>query len=142
MKRPRRRTDRLTKEARSALMARVKGKNTTPELRVRRIAFALGYRYRLHRRDLPGCPDLVFPARRSVIFVHGCFWHHHPKCPRATIPKSRTNFWRSKLVGNAKRDRKVMSALEATNWKVLVVWECETKDRYVLRERLIGFLGS
>lgn len=92
--------DRLTPERRSWLMSRVAGKNTTPELRVRRAAYALGLRFRLHRKDLPGKPDLVFPRRRLVVFVHGCFWHRHPGCRKATSPKSRTEFWFGKFAAN------------------------------------------
>ncbi len=134
-----------TDPARSAQMALVKGKNTRPELRVRRLAHALGYRFRLHRRDLPGTPDLVFPGRRAVIFVHGCFWHRHPApgCWRARLPKSRPEFWVPKLEANVARDAEQIAALEALGWRVLVIWECETTPSRLteLGARLAGFLG-
>jgi DNA mismatch endonuclease (patch repair protein) len=126
---------------RSALMSRVKGKNTRPELIVRRLVHKLGYRYRLHRRDLPGSPDIVLPRGRKVIFVHGCFWHRHPGCPRASTPKTREAFWESKLSGNVKRDAAAQLALEAAGWKVLVVWECETRSVCQLKDMLISFLA-
>lgn len=126
-------------------MALVKGKHTKPELRVRRRAHALGYRFRLHRRDLPGSPDLVFPGRRAVVFVHGCFWHRHPEpgCWRARLPKSRLDFWVPKLEANVARDAASLAALEALGWRVLTVWECETTPsrRAALDARLRAFLG-
>ncbi|TPE52268.1 DNA mismatch endonuclease Vsr [Amaricoccus solimangrovi] len=126
-------------------MALVKGKDTKPELRVRRLAHAMGYRFRLHRRDLPGVPDLVFPGRRAVVFVHGCFWHRHPDpgCWRSRLPKSRPEFWIPKLEANVARDGAARAALEARGWRVLTVWECETtpRRREALVERLRAFLG-
>lgn len=126
-------------------MARVKGKDTKPELRVRRLLHALGYRFRLHRRDLPGTPDLVFPGRRAVIFVHGCFWHRHPDpgCWRARLPKSRPEFWIPKLEANAARDAVNLAALAALGWRVLTIWECETTPRGAqeLAARARAFLG-
>jgi DNA mismatch endonuclease (patch repair protein) len=119
-------------------MSRVKGKNTTPEIRVRRAAHALGLRFRLHRRDLPGVPDLVFPKHRLALFVHGCFWHRHPDCPKATIPKSRTAYWQDKFNNNIERDLRAERALQQLGWKVLKVWECQTKDG----DRLRTFLSS
>lgn len=110
---------------RSALMARVGQKDTKPELVVRRALHRLGFRFRLHRRDLPGRPDIVLPKYRTAIFVHGCFWHRHPGCRRTTTPKTRTAFWRGKFEANILRDRKATEALEAAGWKVIVVWECE-----------------
>ncbi len=132
--------DTVTKEKRSAIMARVRGKDTLPEMRVRRLVTSLGYRYRLHRRSLPGCPDLVFPSRFRVIFVHGCFWHRHRKCEMARIPKSRVAFWTEKLEGNRKRDRRSLTALRKLGWRVLVVWECELADEIRLRSRIYEFL--
>lgn len=134
--------DRLTPERRSYLMSRVKGKNTTPELRVRRLAHALGYRFRLHRRDLPGKPDLVFPRLRKVILVHGCFWHRHAGCRLATRPKSNTEFWDSKFKRNVDRDRRVEAELRKIGWNVLVVWECETRNPDFLEHILFEFLSS
>lgn len=133
--------DKLTKEARSRLMGRVKGKDTRPEMIVRKTAHALGYRFRLHRKDLPGCPDLVFPRLSKVIFVHGCFWHRHG-CSRTTMPKTRTEFWRSKFDANIARDRKQTSELAKLGWECLVVWECETKDQIQLRNTLSNFLND
>lgn len=127
---------------RSALMARVRGKNTKPELIVRSLAHRLGYRFRLHRAGLPGRPDLVFPGRRKVIFVHGCFWHRHPGCYRTTTPKTRATYWQQKFRDNIERDRKAIAALEKAGWSVLVIWECETEDGTSLAMRLIGFLGG
>lgn len=123
-------------------MSRIKGKNTAPELRVRRVAHALGYRFRLHRRDLPGCPDLVFPGRRKIIMVHGCFWHQHPGCSKISQPKTRVSYWQAKFARNVERDRTAQAALLEAGWKVLVVWECETKrqDQLSLVLRLDEFL--
>ena len=126
--------------ARSALMSRVRGKDTKPELVVRRVAHAIGYRFRLHRKDLPGRPDLVFPSKRKVIFVHGCFWHRHPGCRMASTPKTRTAFWKEKFDRNIHRDAVAVEALEGANWKVLVLWECETRDKEGLETRLRQFL--
>ena len=127
-------------------MRLVRGKDTRPEMVVRRLAHALGYRFRLHRRDLPGVPDLAFPGRRKVVFVHGCFWHRHddPGCWRSRLPKSRPEFWVPKLNANAARDAAVEAALRAAGWEVLVIWECETTPtrRASLRERLDAFLGG
>lgn len=107
------------------------------EMRVRRAAHALGLRYRLYRRDLPGTPDLVFPKHRIVVFVHGCFWHRHPGCKKATTPKSRVEFWQSKFDRNVARDRETVEELGALEWGVAVIWECETEDAEVL-SRLLG----
>ena len=126
---------------RSALMARVRTKNTKPELIVRQTTYALGYRYRLHRRDLQGSPDLVFSRQKKAIFVHGCFWHRHHGCRRTTIPKIRAEFWRAKFEANVDRDARNISALRAAGWHVLVVWECETTDVVSLRAKLQCFLS-
>lgn len=109
-------------------MSRVRSKDTSPEMRVRRLAHALGLRFRLHRRDLPGKPDLVFPRHRVALFVHGCFWHRHPNCAKASTPKSRISFWESKFTRNVDRDRQNVTHLKAMGWRVLVLWECETKS--------------
>lgn len=121
--------------ARSAQMALVRGRDTKPELRVRRALHAAGLRYRLHAGDLPGKPDLVFRGRRIALFVHGCFWHQHPdpNCKLSRMPKSKLDFWRPKLEGNRFRDEKTRSALEDRGWTVVEVWECETKPDYLLR---------
>lgn len=122
-------------------MSRVRGTDTTPELRVRRIAHALGYRFRLYRADLPGRPDLVFPRLRKVIFVHGCFWHRHG-CRKTTMPKSNTEFWRDKFERNMARDAASLEALCALGWETLVVWECETRDRDLVLQRVSDFLDK
>jgi DNA mismatch endonuclease (patch repair protein) len=123
-------------------MALVRSKDTKPELRVRRAAHALGFRYRLHVAGLPGRPDLAFPRLRRVVLVHGCFWHRHRGCPRTRLPKSRLDFWKPKLLANARRDRVKIAALRKLGWRVLVVWECETEKPDALRRRLLRFLGG
>ena len=130
--------------ARSRQMSLVRHKNTKPEMMVRQLVHALGYRFRLHRKDLPGKPDLVFPSRRAAVFVHGCFWHQHPdpECRLARMPKSRQDFWRPKLEGNRKRDERNIVALEAAGWRVLIVWECQIKDSASVANRLAGFLNA
>lgn len=134
-------TDKLSKELRSANMRAVHSRDTGPEIRVRRIAHGLGYRFRLHRRELPGKPDLAFLGQRKAIFVHGCFWHQHKGCKRATVPQSNTGFWLPKLERNAARDAKQLAALKESGWRALVVWECELKNERRLRSRLRRFLG-
>ena len=129
-------------EHRSAVMRAVKGKNTTPELLVRRLAHSLGYRFRLHRRDLPGKPDLVFPARRKAIFVHGCFWHGHDCARGARVPKQNRDYWVAKIERNHRRDEANLRALEAQGWQVMTLWECELKDEASLRARIVDFLGA
>jgi len=134
-------TDTFTTSERSRIMAAVKGKDTTPEMLVRRLVHALGFRYRLHVRSLPGCPDLVFPRLRKIINVSGCFWHMHG-CGRCRIPASRRGYWVAKLERNAARDRRTRRALRRLGWQVLVVWECQTTTarRERLRARLVRFL--
>lgn len=134
--------DRLTPDRRSWLMSRVKSRDTGPELTVRQVAHALGFRFRLHRRDLPGTPDLVFPKRRAVVFVHGCFWHRHEGCAKTTTPKSRAKFWQEKFDRNVQRDQRALRDLNKLGWRTLVVWQCETNDRAALGTRLERFLGS
>lgn len=128
--------DRLTPERRSWLMSRVGGKNTTPEMVVRRIAHSLGLRFRLHRKDLPGTPDVVFPKWKVAIFVHGCFWHRHPSCAKASTPKSRTDFWQHKFDSNVRRDDKNAELLRDLGWSVVTIWECETKSSERVGEKL------
>ncbi len=137
-------TDKISKSRRSANMAAIKSKDMKPEMAVRKMVHALGYRYRLHRRDLPGKPDLVFGPRRKVIFVHGCFWHMHPKetCLDARRPKSNTGYWTPKLARNVVRDSAHAAALRKFGWRVLVIWECETKDPVKLTARLTKFLAN
>jgi DNA mismatch endonuclease, patch repair protein len=134
--------DRLSPSRRSWLMSRVKSKDTGPEMRVRRAVHGLGYRFRLHQRKLSGCPDLVLPRLRSVIFVHGCFWHRHRGCPKASMPRSHKDYWLDKFVRNAARDRKAKAELKSLGWRVLVVWECQTKDASKLQARLRRYLSS
>lgn len=122
-------------------MALIRAANTKPEMVIRRLAHSLGYRYRLHRRDLPGVPDLVFPSRRAVIFVHGCFWHRHEGCDKARWPKSRLSYWIPKLEGNKIRDERNAKALRQSGWRVLVIWECELGDEKKLARRVTKFLG-
>lgn len=120
--------EKLSPADRSALMARVRSRHTTPELAVRRAAHKAGYRFRLHRRDLPGSPDLLFPKHRLAVFVHGCFWHQHQGCRRATMPSSNASKWTEKFDKNRARDINATAKLEALGWKVLVIWECETRS--------------
>ena len=136
--------DKLSPSRRSANMSAIRSANTKPELIVRRLVTALGYRYRLHRKDLPGKPDIVFGPARKVIFVHGCFWHMHPKknCSDSRAPKSNTGYWSSKLARNAARDRQNRQRLRALGWRVLTIWDCETKDDARLRARVRKFLGA
>ena len=119
----------MTSEARSRNMAAIKSKNTKPEIEVRKILHEMGYRFRLHRKDLPGNPDIVLPKYKTAIFVNGCFWHQHEGCKYACLPKTKTDFWKNKLEGNKKRDRLKQSQLNELGWKIINVWECEIKDK-------------
>ncbi|MFO1465442.1 MAG: very short patch repair endonuclease [Steroidobacteraceae bacterium] len=121
---------------RSKIMRAVRREGTTPELRVRRAAHLLGFRFRLHRRDLPGTPDVVFPRFRTVVFVHGCFWHRHRNCPGSSTPKVRAGFWRDKFEANVRRDARTANDLQELGWRVCVVWECETVDFESLTRRI------
>lgn len=132
--------DRLSPEDRSAHMRRIRKIDTAPELKVRRLAHRLGYRFRLHRKDMPGTPDLVFPRLRRVVQVHGCFWHQHPGCRLARMPKSRLSYWEPKLRRNLERDHMARGALAGAGWELLEIWECETADEASLTERLRRFL--
>ena len=134
--------DVLTAEQRSYCMSRIRGKDTNPELIVRKILHALGYRYRLHDRSLPGSPDLVFPGKQKVLFVHGCFWHRHNCRYGRVIPKTRRAFWQRKLDGNRQRDKKNRQLLRNQGWNVLVVWECQLRKQDWLLERLCDFLDG
>ena len=125
----------------SARMSRVRKADTKPEVVVRRLAHRMGYRFRLHRRDLPGTPDVVFPSRRRVIQVNGCFWHQHEGCRHSRMPRSRLDYWAPKLARNVERDAETLDALRAAGWEPMVIWECETRDQDALRDRLSGFLG-
>lgn len=132
--------DNRTPESRSRLMSRIGSKHTKPELFVRSLLHRLGYRYRLHRKGLPGRPDIVFIGRKKAIFVHGCFWHGH-NCKIGKIPKTNVDFWQSKIERNRERDQKNISDLDRIGWRAEQVWQCEIKDFQALEERLRGFLG-
>lgn len=135
--------DRISIVQRSRNMSRIRSLNTGPEMRVRRIVYALGFRYRLHAKGLPGRPDLVFRSSRKIIFVHGCFWHAHdaPTCPEfGRKVKSNRHYWSPKLAGNRERDTRHLAALKKDRWKILTVWDCETKNEERLRQRLKKFL--
>ena len=134
--------DILTKEKRSWNMSRIRSGNTKPELLVRSLLHRMGYRFRLHRKDLPGKPDIVLPKYKAVIFVHGCFWHHHKGCKYAYIPKTRQEFWEAKFKSNAERDRKVKKELEEKNWGILVIWECELSNIKSTMKRLKDYLNK
>lgn len=133
--------DRLTTSARSENMRRIKSKDSTPELIVRRLVHRLGYRYRLHDHTLPGRPDLVFPRRCKIIFLHGCFWHAHTRCKLAHTPASRQEYWQPKLDRNKARDRSHLRALKELGWDVLIIWECELTNTVLLADRIRDFLG-
>jgi DNA mismatch endonuclease (patch repair protein) len=135
-------TDVLTRKQRSVTMAAVRGKNTTPEMFVRRLVHSLGFRYGLHTNSLPGKPDLVFRSRRKVIFVHGCFWHMHSCKHGRNAPVSNVEYWGRKRAGNFQRDREHVKALKKAGWRVLVIWECGLKDERRLRNRLLAFLAQ
>jgi DNA mismatch endonuclease (patch repair protein) len=134
--------DKLTAAARSANMRQIKSKGMKPELTVRSLAHRLGYRFRLHRKDLPGKPDLVFGPKKKAVFVHGCFWHGHERedCLDGRAPKSNTSYWNPKLAGNKARDVRNVAALHSAGWKVLTIWECETKHYRSVAKRLANFL--
>jgi DNA mismatch endonuclease, patch repair protein len=132
--------DNLTPSERGRRMGLVRSTGSQAEWLVRRLAHGLGYRYRLHRRDLPGTPDLVFASRRKVVFVHGCFWHGHANCKLSRLPKSRVAFWKEKFAANKRRDKRASSMLRALGWRSLVIWECELRDIDRVALRLIVFL--
>lgn len=121
-------TDHLTPDKRSWNMSRIRSKNTKPEKFVRSLLHSMGYRFRIHRKDLPGKPDIVLPKYKTVIFVHGCFWHQHPRCKRATMPKSNQDYWIPKIQRNIERDKENQRFLKEAGWKVVVIWECEVKN--------------
>ncbi|WP_418474148.1 very short patch repair endonuclease [Desulfovibrio sp.] len=132
----------MSKEQRSLNMAKIRSKNTTPEKKVRSILHRIGYRFRIHNQKLPGTPDIVIPKYKSVIFVHGCFWHGHENCKRATIPKTNHEFWKHKITVNKERDRLALDSLKKLGYSCLVIWQCEMKNEDMLRQRLIDFLGG
>lgn len=134
----------ISRDARAANMAKIRSTNTKPEIAVRRMLHAAGYRFRIHRKDLPGKPDIVFPSRKAIVQVHGCFWHRHPDpdYKDATMPKSRLEYWVPKLTRNVERDTQSTEALEALGWRVLIVWECQTSNPDKLMQTLHGFLDD
>jgi DNA mismatch endonuclease (patch repair protein) len=133
-------TDVFTREKRSAIMSRIKGENTKPEILVRKIVHSLGYRFRLHSNALLGKPDLVLPRHEKIIFVHGCFWHGHNRCSRSALPSTNKRFWQNKILVNKARDIRVRRKLSRDGWKVVVIWQCQTKDIGRLTKRLKRFL--
>ena len=132
--------DTVSPEVRSRIMARVKSKGMKPEMAVRRLLHGLGYRYRLHKSDLPGKPDMAFPSRRKVVFVNGCFWHNHAGCPRVRIPATNREYWTAKLERNQARDERNLALLAERGWAAMTVWECELRDMPAAAERLTEFL--
>lgn len=134
--------DRLSKERRSEIMSRIRGKNTSPEMKVRSLLHRLGYRYRLHYDKLPGKPDLAFPTRKKVIFVHGCFWHGHEGCSKGRLPKSNLEYWEPKIARNKERDEENTEKIKSGGWRVLTVWQCELKNVEFLQGRLVDFLNA
>ena len=128
-------------EQRSRNMSAIKSKNTKPEIAVRKVLHSMGYRFRLHGKDLPGSPDIVLPKYRTVIFVHGCFWHRHKDCKYATTPKTRQDFWNKKFTTNIERDLEIHEKIKNLNWRSVVIWECETKHMENLRDKIIDVLS-
>ena len=118
-------------EQRSRNMSAIKSKNTKPEITVRKLLHSMGYRFRLHKKDLPGSPDIVLPKYKTVIFVHGCFWHRHENCKYASIPKTRKEFWESKFKANVKRDLEIQEKIKNIGWQSVVIWECEIKNEKI-----------
>jgi DNA mismatch endonuclease (patch repair protein) len=127
---------------RSEIMSHIRGKDTDVEKKVRSLLHSLGYRFRLHVDGLPGKPDIVLPKYASIVFVHGCFWHGHNRCKRASIPQTNREFWTQKISGNMQRDRRTIRELHKLGWKVLVVWQCQTKNRALVENRIAKFLGK
>ena len=123
-------------------MAAVRSKDTTPEMKVRRLVHSMGYRYKLHSSNLPGKPDLVFISQKKVIFVHGCFWHGHNGCSKSRLPKTRVDFWQPKIENNVRRDRRVKQALNRKGWNYLTIWQCQLKDLKKTAVRLRAFLNN
>lgn len=134
-------TDTFTKEDRSRIMASVKSKDSKAEIAVRSTLHRLGYRFRLHKKELPGKPDIVLPKYRTIIFIHGCFWHRHT-CKHATTPKSNIPYWTKKFTRNIERFNQVKAELEAQGWRILVIWECETNDKFLLEQQLQNILSE
>ena len=135
-------TDHVTRAKRSQMMSLVRSKDTKPEMALRRLVHSLGYRFRLHDARLPGKPDLVFPSRHKVIFVHGCFWHRHARCRYTTSPRTRVRFWQAKFCANIERDARTRRELRKLGWKVLTIWQCQLKNPQKLEERIDEFLAD
>ncbi|WP_275250547.1 very short patch repair endonuclease [Vandammella animalimorsus] len=131
----------MTPETRRRMLA-VRKRNTPPELRVRRVLHAIGYRYRLHRKDLPGTPDIVLPRHRKIVLVHGCFWHGHENCKKSKLPTNNAKIWATKIKGNRLRDQRNIAALNTLGWEVLIIWECETRDPLCLEALLRDFFDN
>jgi DNA mismatch endonuclease, patch repair protein len=129
-------TDIFSKKKRSQIMSKITGKNTKPELIIRKLLFSEGYRYRLHRKNLPGNPDIVFPGRKKVIFINGCFWHQH-NCKRAALPETNKSFWQNKLEGNVKRDKKNLLELKKLGWSYLIIWQCKIKKENLDKQLIV-----
>ena len=128
-------------EQRSRNMSAIKSKNTKPEIAVRKLLHSMGYRFRLHRKDLPGSPDIVLPKYKTVIFVHGCFWHRHENCKYASTPKTRKEFWENKFKANVKRDLEIQEKIKNIGWKYVVIWECEARNIESIEEKIKRFLN-
>ena len=128
-------------EQRSRNMSSIKSKNTKPEIKVRKVLHSMGYRFRLHRKDLPGSPDIVLPKYKTVIFVHGCFWHRHENCKYASNPKTRKEFWENKFKTNVKRDKEIQEKIKNIGWKSVVIWECEVRNIESIEEKIKRFLN-
>jgi len=135
-------TDRFDQKKRSEIMSRIRGKDTKPEKLVRSLLHRMGYRFRLHVDSLPGKPDIVLPRHKKVIFVNGCFWHGHKNCKRASRPQSNAEFWAQKIESSISRDRKNRKKLQLRGWDVLIIWQCQTKDLTVLKNRLAEFMNN
>lgn len=135
-------TDTFSKAKRSEIMSRIGQRNTQPELITRRLLHRLGYRFRLHRRDLPGTPDIVLPRHRKIVLVHGCFWHGHDGCSRSTLPATNRDFWERKIEANKERDRIALAELQALGWDCLVVWQCQVRDRAALADQIRQFMSQ
>jgi DNA mismatch endonuclease (patch repair protein) len=133
--------DIYNREKRSELMSKVRSASTTPEMIVRQKLHSLGFRFRLHNQNLPGKPDIVLPKHRSVIFVHGCFWHHHKGCGKSKLPSSNAEFWEAKITANVRRDARTIAKLRRLGWRVLVIWECETKNGSFV-SKIARFFGN
>jgi len=134
--------DIFARAKRSQIMSKIGHKDSKPELFIRKLIHSMGFRYRLHKKSLPGCPDLVFPKYRKVIFVNGCFWHGHPDCKKATLPSTNIEFWKDKIKQNVDRDSRNCQDLEKMGWNYLIIWQCEIKKKKIaiLRDKITGFI--